>query len=405
MKLLTAIVKDNVDIDKNGKIEVYVPSLMTKMSNSDPKENKKTIKTSFKVLNKDMSDVKRAKVKEYNTIPAYPATYTSEKFGQYLVPDKDDEVFIFFKDDNYNVAYYLFNNSFDSARLLDFGELIDDTSGNGDAAIKPSQKVLLRTKTGNLFAANDNSNNPGVIIRGVGSHKIKMFKTMDMTTNKILIESGGGHTITFDDVANTITVSTKRGHKLVLDDILNGINLTTVSENRITLDDNLKLIQLVTASGTGLEFDDVTKKLKLTALDALAECSNSIKLDSKAQMDLNTMGQLNVNASQGTLETKATLDLKSGMINIESQGTLSIKANGPVSVESAAMCTVKGEMVTVDAKIINLGQGAASALIKGTEFLTFFNTHMHTCPPMGGPSTPPIVPMTPNMLSLTCMTT
>jgi uncharacterized protein involved in type VI secretion and phage assembly len=66
----------------------------------------------------------------------------------------------------------------------------------------------------------------------------------------------------------------------------------------------------------------------------------------------------------------------------------------------------KGNRITVDssgviiqsAGKIHLGEGASEALLKGNTFLSLFNAHVH--PTAMGPSGPPLVPLSPAVLSL-----
>lgn len=66
--------------------------------------------------------------------------------------------------------------------------------------------------------------------------------------------------------------------------------------------------------------------------------------------------------------------------------------------KSGSRIVLDGSKITIEASgSIELGEGAADALVKGTSFLPLFNSHTHTVGP--ATSTPPNQPMSPSMLS------
>jgi hypothetical protein len=67
-------------------------------------------------------------------------------------------------------------------------------------------------------------------------------------------------------------------------------------------------------------------------------------------------------------------------------------SGGGVTVKSSAVVNIEGSMVTV------AGAGG-EPLVKGATFLGMFNSHIHTCTAPGAPSSPPIVPLTPAVLT------
>jgi len=110
-----------------------------------------------------------------------------------------------------------------------------------------------------------------------------------------------------------------------------------------------------------------------------------------------------------------TLDAKNGAIIVEdangnkielaaagitltdaNNNKLEMAASG-ITVETSAQVVIKGSMV-------QLGGSGGEPVIKGTSFMTAFNTHIHTCTGPGAPSSPPVVPMLPAQLSMKVMT-
>lgn len=68
-----------------------------------------------------------------------------------------------------------------------------------------------------------------------------------------------------------------------------------------------------------------------------------------------------------------------------------ITSNSNVNIECINATISASAKAVVDAPAIELGEGAAEAVIKGNTFATIFNTHTHLTPV--GPSSPPIAPM------------
>jgi len=85
------------------------------------------------------------------------------------------------------------------------------------------------------------------------------------------------------------------------------------------------------------------------------------------------------------------IEMGDGKVKIESKG-------GSTVTLEAGKATVKADKVTIDGSAgIELTANAMHALVKGDLFQSLFNSHVH---PTGvGPSGPPMVPMTPTMLS------
>jgi phage gp45-like len=96
---------------------------------------------------------------------------------------------------------------------------------------------------------------------------------------------------------------------------------------------------------------------------------------------------------------------KNGVATLTSSGDLNVNCdNATITANSNINATCKDATVTasdtatVDGKTVNLGASASDAVIKGTTFQTYFNTHIHTT--VLGPSGPPIEPMPPTTLSM-----
>jgi uncharacterized protein involved in type VI secretion and phage assembly len=149
-----------------------------------------------------------------------------------------------------------------------------------------------------------------------------------------------------DDVRDEKLLQTRGGHRLLFRDTKNDtqIELTTSGGHRLTLRDQGKsggaMLTARTSGGHSLEMDDAG--------------------------------------------TKVTVNTASGQkIVLEGSGTITITA-----------ATVK-----LEAGQVELGPQAMQKVILGDSFMTFFNTHIHTSNLPSLPTSPPVVPMLPALLS------
>lgn len=89
-------------------------------------------------------------------------------------------------------------------------------------------------------------------------------------------------------------------------------------------------------------------------------------------------------------ESQSLIELVGSNINIVAQGDVSVTAQNN-AVVTASSCTI-------DASSINLGEGAAEAVIKGNTFQSLFNSHTHIGN-LGASTSPPVVPLSGGELS------
>lgn len=387
----TALVVSNKDDSLTGILEVYVPTIMAKQKKNDANPINKTTKNKFNLLNNDIDEgsISNVKTIQMNTIPAYPHEFRSDNHGTQIIPENGDEILVYFKDDNYSVAYYMFANSYKKGNKFNYGELIDDKENAENPEKYVDHKIILKTKSDHILVFNDTVESKGILLKSGGEHKIFLSNIED--DSSITIESKKGHSLKLDDTNDGLFIKSKGDHAVILDDAEGGINMRTANGFRVTLDDKKSKMQIVTPKGIGLEFDDNSIKLRIDAQTTEVTTMQKLLLSSKNEVSLEGTAKLNAKSAQMELKADAKFALQSPMVEV--------KADGSCKIESSGNTEVKGQMIVLDGQMINLGNGASSQVLKGTEFLTMFNTHTHTAPPMGGPTTPPIVPLTPSVLS------
>ncbi len=82
----------------------------------------------------------------------------------------------------------------------------------------------------------------------------------------------------------------------------------------------------------------------------------------------------------------------SGITLTDSSGNEIVTGSGGINIKAPASVTIEGASVA-------LGGSGGEPLIKGTTFLSSFNTHTHVCGSPGSPSGPPLPPLTPAALT------
>lgn len=102
-------------------------------------------------------------------------------------------------------------------------------------------------------------------------------------------------------------------------------------------------------------------------------------------------GTLELKNSQGAV---VVLDSSAGSVSVkDSNGnSIDLQSSG-VTISSAKSMVLKGTKLECDFQSISLGKGASAPLLKATEFVQSFLTHVHGTP--AGPSTTPIPPVVP----------
>jgi len=102
-------------------------------------------------------------------------------------------------------------------------------------------------------------------------------------------------------------------------------------------------------------------------------------------------------------EKKMTLQTSGGQSIVvdDSANTVTVQTNGKsITINgSSGEIKIKGDSVVIEASKVSLGTGASQSLILGDMFSTFFNAHTHLCTAPSTPSSPPVAPMLPALLS------
>ena len=156
----------------------------------------------------------------------------------------------------------------------------------------------------------------------------------------------------------------------------------------------VKLIK--TESGHVLSLDD-TQDTEVITLKSATDASVVMDQDGSIVLTDAVGSTVSLNAADGEL---TVADGNGNELVMKSSGITCTDANGNeistsgsgVEVKSSATVNIEGSMVTI------AGSGG-EPLIKGSTFLSLFNAHTHNATSIGAPTSPPLVPLTPSVLT------
>jgi uncharacterized protein involved in type VI secretion and phage assembly len=242
----------------------------------------------------------------------------SKDAGTFFLPEKGDEVLVFFEGGNLDSPIIIGSLYNQKAKPQASGRT-DDHNASGK-----NQLRYLKTRTGHLLCFDESESDAGIILQDIEKRRFE--------------------------------IQTKKKKVIISDE----------KENKIQLD------------GSNIEINTKETSVKMSPQD--------IKIDAKSAVTL-TVGGSKIEMKDSTLKTTISGN------SLEISG-----AKAEISVGSSQITISKSGVVINGSASIQLGSGAAEALIKGTTFLTLFNTHMH--PTAMGPSGPPMIPLNPTVLSM-----
>jgi Type VI secretion system/phage-baseplate injector OB domain len=114
---------------------------------------------------------------------------------------------------------------------------------------------------------------------------------------------------------------------------------------------------------------------------------------------ITTTGGIEVNLND-TDQKIIISDSGNNSIEIDTaSGKLQININGDADINCNNANVIAQNTATVDGTLVKLGANAVESVIKGTSFATFFDAHVHTSTTPGNPTSPPTIPVLPNLLS------
>lgn len=152
---------------------------------------------------------------------------------------------------------------------------------------------------------------------------------------------------------------------------------------------------LKTEAGHLLSFEDTEGETMITlrsAADAVVEMDD----DGSIALTGSDGGTLVLDASGGTLTVE---DANGNSLVMSSSGIEASDGNGNSISMTSGGVEVSSTTIKISGSQVTVGSGSAEPLIKGQSFMTAFNSHIHNATAIGAPTSPPLTPMTPVMLT------
>lgn len=155
---------------------------------------------------------------------------------------------------------------------------------------------------------------------------------------------------------------------------------------------SLKILK--TESGHLLSFQDKAGEEAIT-LRTAAEAE--ILMDAEGSIQLTDKGGAKVTLDAEASEIRVE-DASGNSLVMSSSGVTVKDASGNEITAAASGVTVKSSaVISIEGSMVSIAGSGGEPLIKGASFLALFNTHTHGTGV--GPSTPPVVPLTPSVLT------
>jgi uncharacterized protein involved in type VI secretion and phage assembly len=204
---------------------------------------------------------------------------TGGERGSFFLPEVGDEVLVAFEHGNINRPYVI-------GALWNGIDKPPETNSDGKNNIRK-----IKSRSGHEFIFNDEESKENVEIHTKAGHKILLDDKSGEEKMKIL-DKTGNNSILIDSVENSVTIS---GQKKI--DIKSGNNSIVINS-----DEN----SIVISSQTKIE---------------IKSGNNSIMIDSAA--------------NSITISSQAQLSIKSQIVNLEAQGTMTIKSSGILTLQGS----------------------------------------------------------------------
>lgn len=151
-----------------------------------------------------------------------------------------------------------------------------------------------------------------------------------------------------------------------------------------------------TESGHVLVFEDKDGEEHIT-LKSTAEAV--LEMDAEGSFSITDSGGATVTLDASASEIQIQ-DANGNSMVMSSSGVTIQDANGNEIATSAGGIDIKAASITLEGSSVALGGAGGEPLVKGTTFLSLFNSHVHPCALPGVPSGPPLVPLTPAALTV-----
>ena len=227
---LTGIIKarvvNNVDAKQEGRLGLFIPSLITEV----PHHLEVPSPTTHVISNNlfaNQSELQIAtQVKGDNYIWARPCAWLIESGsagknagGSFRIPNVGTMISMYFEHGDPNKPYWLpfspsVNGDVIAGTHLGKGTNMSNTAANWkDPKKRVDINVLAEHDNGNIVYIDNNANANAVVIRLAGGHTISVSHA---TESGIILETSKGHTIQLDENSKQIRLRTQTGKSSII---------------------------------------------------------------------------------------------------------------------------------------------------------------------------------------------
>jgi hypothetical protein len=153
---------------------------------------------------------------------------------------------------------------------------------------------------------------------------------------------------------------------------------------------------LKTESGHVFSLDD-TSGAEVVTLSSMAGASVAMDHEGSLVLTDSVGATVTLDAAAGEV---TVADANGNSMVMSSTGiTCKDAAGNEISTAGAGVTIKSGAVVTIEGSQVAIAGAGGEPLVKGATFLGMFNAHVHTCTAPGAPSSPPMVPLTPAVLT------
>jgi len=200
------------------------------------------------------------------------------------------------------------------------------------------EKITLKSKGTGMLEMDDKPGKEKVTLQSKSLHKLELDdKSGD---EKITLQSQALHKLEFHDKGGSekVALTTKGTQKLEFLDASGSekVTLYAKKDHEVTVDGKSE------TTVKGKKSIDCKDEIEITAATKITlKCG-------AAKIILESGGKITIEGTEVAIDGKTKVAIKGAMIAIEAQGTLDAKGNGPVTLQSSAITTVKGSMVMIN---------------------------------------------------------
>lgn len=238
-----ARVVNNVDDSGEGMLGLFIPSIMTELSNMTEEPTPKTHVISEPIFENHGDHQVSPQIKIDNYIWARPCAFLVENGsgsngsgGRFRIPKNGSMVTVYFENEDPNRPYWMpFTSTVEgdaiSGREIGKGMNLANSSANWtDPAKKVNIDVIAEYDDGSVIVVDKNANSNSFALRWANGHTLSICHSSE---SGIYLETQKGHIVYLDENSGEIRVRTHSGKaKITLSD---SGDITGYAESNITL--------------------------------------------------------------------------------------------------------------------------------------------------------------------------